>query len=97
MTLIVSNFIINTFLKIQVALRFANQTDGLWGIEIDNYVPLTTIVVEYLDTTKCCIDPPYVDDKYYDNYQYQTGWSYKNYTAILLFQDYLLNLQDIYF
>ena len=61
-------------------LRFANQTDGLWGIEIDNYVPLTTIVVEYLDTTKCCIDPPYVDDKYYDNYQYQTGWSYKNYT-----------------
>ena len=61
-------------------LRLRNEIDGLWGIELKNYIPETTLLFEYLDTTHCCIDPPYVDDQYYDNYQYNLGWSYKNYT-----------------
>ena len=61
-------------------LRLRNEIDGLWGAELKNYIPNTTILFEYLDTTHCCIDPPYVDDQYYDNYQYDLGWSYKNYT-----------------
>lgn len=61
-------------------IRFANKFDGLWGIELENYIPNTTLLLEYMDTTNCCIDPPYIDDQYYDNYQYVGGWSYKNYT-----------------
>jgi len=61
-------------------IRFANKFDGLWGVEFENYIPKTTLLFEYMDTTNCCIDPPYVDDQYYDNYQYTLGWSYKNYT-----------------
>lgn len=60
------------------SLRFINKTDGLWGIELENYIPNTNVVLEYLDTTHCCIDPPYQDDDYYGNYQYLDGWKYKN-------------------
>ena len=34
--------------------------------------------MEYLNTTNCCIDPPYQSDNYYYNYQYKSGWRYKN-------------------
>jgi len=62
------------------SLRFANKTDGLWGIELINYAPKTNILLEYLDTSHCCIDPPYQYDNYYWNYQYRDGWKYKNMT-----------------
>jgi len=60
------------------SLRFINKTDGLWGIELENYIPNTNVLLEYLDTTHCCIDPPYQDDDYYGNYQYLGGWKYEN-------------------
>jgi hypothetical protein len=60
------------------SLRFQNKTDGLWGIQIDNYIPNTIFLIEYLNTTNCCNNPPYQDDDYYGNYQYIDGWRYKN-------------------
>ena len=35
---------------------------------------------EYLDTTHQDMNPPYVDDAYYNHGLYNMGWSYKNYT-----------------
>lgn len=60
------------------SLRFINQTDGLWGVELENYIPNTNFVLEYLDTTHCCINPPYQDDDYYGSWQYLGGWRYEN-------------------
>ena len=60
------------------SLRFANSFDGLWGFEIENYLPNTTILIEYLNTSNAYDDPPYQADFYYWNYQYRTGWRYKN-------------------
>ena len=60
--------------------RFRNEIDGLWGIELKNYIPETTILFEYLDTTHQNMNPPYVNDAYYNHYEYNLGWSYKNYT-----------------
>lgn len=62
------------------SFRFANKTDGLWGVELKNYVPKTELLVEYVNTSNCCIDPPYQDDDYYSNYQYRDGWKYNNMT-----------------
>ena len=62
------------------SFRFANKTDGLWGIEFENYLPQTNFLIEYLDTSHCCIDPPYQNDNYYSNYQYRDGWKYNNMT-----------------
>ena len=61
-------------------LRFRNEIDGLWGIELKNYIPETTILFEYLDTTHQDMNPPYVDDNYYNHGIYSMGWSYKDYT-----------------
>ena len=61
-------------------LRFRNEIDGLWGVELKNYIPETTILLEYLDTTHQDMNPPYVDDAYYNHGIYGMGWSYKNYT-----------------
>ena len=61
-------------------LRFRNEIDGLWGIELKNYVPKTTILLEYLDTSHQYMNPPYVAEAYYNHTIYQSGWSYKNYT-----------------
>jgi hypothetical protein len=58
-------------------LRFANKTDGLWGIELTNYIPNSTILLEYVDTSNSRIDPPYQLDYYYSNYQYISGWTYR--------------------
>jgi hypothetical protein len=60
------------------SLRFTNEIDGLWGMELKNYVPDTTILFEYLDTSNAWLDPPYQQDYYYWNYQYKLGWSYKD-------------------
>tara|TARA_B100000029_G_C17253890_1_gene843797 strand:- start:105 stop:800 length:696 start_codon:yes stop_codon:yes gene_type:complete len=62
------------------SLRFRNEIDGLWGIEIENYIENTTILFEYLDTTNSFLDPPYQADFYYWNYQYRIGWRYRNNT-----------------
>ena len=35
---------------------------------------------EYLDTTHQDMNPPYVDDNYYNHGIYSMGWSYKDYT-----------------
>ena len=61
-------------------LRFRNEIDGLWGVELKNYIPETTILFEYLDTTHQDMNPPYVDDNYYNHGIYSMGWSYKDYT-----------------
>ena len=61
-------------------LRFANKWDGLWGIELINYIEKTNILFEYIDTTNQNINPPYVNDAYYNHTVYTGGWSYKDYT-----------------
>jgi len=60
------------------SLRFANSIDGLWGLELKNYIPETTILLEYLDTSHAYDNPPYQADYYYWNYQYRIGWRYRN-------------------
>ena len=61
-------------------LRFKNRTDGLWGIEFENFVRNSTILIEYLNTKNQFLDPPYVSENYYSHGLYSYGWSYKNYT-----------------
>lgn len=61
-------------------LRFANKTDGLWGVELIDYLFNATILIEYLNTTNQNINPPYVAEGYYNHGLYGSGWSYKNYT-----------------
>ena len=61
-------------------LRFANKWDGLWGIELVNYISETNILLEFIDTTNQNINPPYVNDAYYNHSIYSGGWSYKGYT-----------------
>lgn len=56
-------------------LRFHNKYDGLWGLVIDRNH--NTILLEYLETTNQNIDPPYVDEAYYNHWIYDYGWSYK--------------------
>ncbi len=61
-------------------LRFANKWDGLWGLELTNYIPKTNIIFEYLDTTNQFINPPYVAESYFNHGEYLDGWGYRNYT-----------------
>ena len=70
-------------------LRFANKTDGLWGVELIDYLFNTTILIEYLNTTNQFINYPYVHEKYYNHGLYGFGWSYKNYTLGNPFIDHL--------
>ena len=60
------------------SLRFQNRTDGLWGLELTNYIPHSTILFEYIDISNAHNNPPYQNDYYYANYQYVAGWTYKN-------------------
>jgi len=57
------------------SFRFANKNDGLWGIEISD--KKQKFLIEYINTTNACSDPPYQCDNYYWNYQYASGWRYK--------------------
>lgn len=59
-------------------LRFSNKVDGLWGLELENYIPNTQLLVEYLQTTEQ--DRARYNDAYYNHYQYTLGWSYNGYT-----------------
>ena len=61
-------------------IRFDNKTDGLWGIELKNYIKKTTILLEYINTKNQYLDPPYVQENYFNHGLYSYGWSYKNYT-----------------
>ena len=72
-------------------LRFDNKSDGLWGIELSNFLKNTNILFEYLNTTNQDIDPPYVNENYYNHYEYQEGWSYKGYSIGNPFINYLDN------
>jgi len=72
-------------------LRFDNKSDGLWGIEISNFIKNTNILFEYLNTMNQDRDPPYVNEFYYNHYQYKDGWSYKGYALGSSFIDYLNN------
>ena len=60
-------------------LRFQNKSDGLWGIELTNFIKNTHILFEYLNTTNQDRNPPYVEENYYNHGQYAEGWSYKGY------------------
>lgn len=70
-------------------LRFANKTDGLWGVELIDFLQNTTILIEYINTKNQFIDYPYVHEKYYNHGLYGSGWSYKNYTLGNPFIDHL--------
>ena len=72
-------------------LRFANKSDGLWGIELKNFIKNNIILFEYLNTLNQNIDPPYVDDTYYYHGLYQSGWSYEGYVLGNPFIDSLNN------
>ena len=68
------------FFEDSSGLRFSNRLDGLWGIELSNYIKNTNILFEYLNTANQDRDPPYVDESYYNHFEYKSGWSYKGYT-----------------
>ena len=72
-------------------LRFANKSDGLWGIELKDYIKDSTILLEYLNTSNQDTNPPYLDDTYYIHGLYQSGWSYKGYVLGNPFIDSLNN------
>tara|TARA_Y100000389_G_C17464926_1_gene524671 strand:+ start:39 stop:1277 length:1239 start_codon:yes stop_codon:yes gene_type:complete len=72
-------------------LRFDNKSDGLWGIELSNFIKNTDILFEYLNTMNQNNDPPYLNDNYYNHYQYQGGWSYEGYALGNPFINYLNN------
>ena len=72
-------------------LRFDNKSDGLWGIELSNFIKNTDILIEYLNTMNQDSNPPYVNENYYNHYQYQEGWSYKGYSIGNPFIDFLEN------
>ena len=58
-------------------IRFANKYDGLWGLEIVNSESKNIFLLEYLETTNQNIDPPYVEESYYNHWDYPYGWSFK--------------------
>ncbi|MFL2501040.1 MAG: capsule assembly Wzi family protein [Candidatus Neomarinimicrobiota bacterium] len=72
-------------------LRFSNRLDGLWGIELTNYINNTNILIEYLNTENQDRKPPYVNENYYNHSQYTAGWSYKGYTLGNPFINHLNN------
>tara|TARA_X000001036_G_scaffold401858_1_gene407246 strand:+ start:425 stop:1672 length:1248 start_codon:yes stop_codon:yes gene_type:complete len=72
-------------------LRFDNGSDGLWGMELSNVIKNTDILIEYLNTMNQDSNPPYVNENYYNHYQYKEGWSYKGYSIGNPFIDYKQN------
>lgn len=72
-------------------LRFANRFDGLWGIEFSNYFKSTNILFEFLNTKNQDRNPPYVNEKYYNHYQYRDGWSYRDFAIGNPFINYIDN------
>ena len=60
-------------------LRFQNRFDGLWGIEYKDLSSKLNYVLEYINTSNQDRDPPYVNENYYNHFEYTLGWSYKGY------------------
>lgn len=60
-------------------LRFANNTDGLWGVEVFSPKNKINLVLEYINTINQDRNPPYVNESYYNHSEYSLGWSYKGY------------------
>ncbi len=60
-------------------LRFQNRFDGLWGFEYKDLSSKLNYVLEYIDTSNQNRDPPYVNENYYNHFEYKLGWSYKGY------------------
>ena len=60
-------------------LRFKNRVDGLWGLELINYIPKTNLLIEYLVTSNQFRNPNHHEKLYYYHYHYRLGWSYNNY------------------
>jgi hypothetical protein len=60
-------------------LRFKNGSDGLWGLELTNYIPKTNLLIEYLVTSNQFRNPNHFEKLYYYHYHYRLGWSYNNY------------------
>ena len=60
-------------------LRFANNTDGLWGVELFSPKNKINLVLEYINTINQDRNPPYVNESYYNHSEYSLGWSYKGY------------------
>ena len=60
-------------------LRFQNRFDGLWGIEYINLSSKLNFLLEYINTSNQDRDPPYVNENYYNHFEYTLGWSYKGY------------------
>ena len=58
-------------------IRFANKYDGLWGLQLVNSKSKNIFLFEYLETTNQNIDPPYVEESYYNHWDYAFGWSFK--------------------
>jgi hypothetical protein len=69
----VLGFYYQHFFEDTSGLRFRNGIDGLWGIEVKNYIPNTNFLIEYLDTTNT------YEDSYYQHSIYTLGWSYKGF------------------
>ena len=62
-------------------MSFDKKSDGLWGLELSNFIKNTNILFEYLNTTNQDRNPPYVNESYYNHGEYQEGWSYKGYSV----------------
>ena len=60
-------------------------------MELSNYIKNTNLLLEYLNTMNQDRNPPYVDENYYNHYEYKEGWSYKGYSIGNPFIDYLQN------
>ena len=61
-------------------LRFDNKYDGLWGFElVDNNMNLN-FLLEYLSTSNQFSNPPYVNESYYNHFEYIEGWSYDRFS-----------------
>tara|TARA_Y100000996_G_scaffold365250_1_gene309906 strand:- start:636 stop:1952 length:1317 start_codon:yes stop_codon:yes gene_type:complete len=74
----VAKFYYQHFFEDTSSLRFANGLDGLWGVELNNYLPNTNLLLEYVDTTNSSSTTDYGNDFYYWNFQYRLGWAYKD-------------------
>ena len=75
----VLKFYYQHFFEDTSGLRFHNRFDGLWGFEYKDLSSKLNYVLEYIDTSNQNRNPPYVNENYYNHFEYTLGWSYKGY------------------
>lgn len=61
-------------------LRFDNKYDGLWGFELVDIKRDFNLLLEYLSTSNQFNNPPYVNESYYNHFEYIEGWSYDRFS-----------------